>query len=69
MIKTLKYWFTFKEAPPEIKKKIKGMAAAFGYKSNRKDGLGQAVVSEMFLLHCKAASVSHLSIYSVVDRG
>ena len=59
MIRLYKNWFDFKPAPEEIKQKVESMAKAFGYSSARTDEKGNLEVSEMFILHCKAASVSH----------
>ena len=58
MIKQYRYWFEYVRAPPEIQKKIGTMNEAFGYTTKRQDELGNPLVSEMFLMHCKAVSVS-----------
>ena len=65
MMRLFKYWFMFNPAPDNIKQKVESMAAAFGYTSTHTDSNGDILVSEMFILHCKAASVSATLIYDV----
>ena len=57
MIKTMKYWFSYVEAPQEIQARIRSMGEDFGYTTNRKDEHGRPIVSVMFMMHCDAASV------------
>ena len=58
MIKTLEHWFTMVHAPPEVREVIETMYRVLGYATVRKDDDGNPLVSSMFLMHAKAASVS-----------
>ena len=62
MITALKYWFHFGVAPPAILEKVSQLEATYGYTIRKTNALGETVVSEMFLMHCRAAMVwTHLS--------
>ena len=57
MITLYKYWFRFEVASPEVLEKARHLEATYGYISKRKNCYGETMVSEMFVMHCQAATV------------
>ena len=57
MITTYKYWFRFGIAPPEVLEKVRLLEATYDYTTSRRNSQRETLVSEMFRMHCKAATV------------
>ena len=60
MASLCKYWFRFSIAPPKIQERIREMQELYEYQP-RTDSNGEPIVSEMFLMHCEAATVREAS--------
>ena len=55
MMGTCKYWFRYYVAPAEVLRVAEKLREDGD--EPRKNSLGETVVSEMFLMHCEAATV------------
>ena len=55
-MKSCKYWFRYLTAPDEVAETARNLKVDAGL-SPRVNSLGETIVSEMFMMHCKAATV------------
>ena len=61
MMTTYKYWFRYSVAPPEVAATARNLKEDAGL-SPRVNSCGDVAVSDMFMMHCEAATVSYAEI-------